>query len=160
MKILVIDPGTWCGWAYYEGENSPAIEWEEHVNFGCWDLNPARGESVGYKYIKFVRYLESFIRPTEKPDIVYYEQVERHAGTSAAHTYGAIVGHLQSFCDTNKIPYKGIPVQVWKKFSIGNGNAKKDKILEEMKKLFPKIQVQDEADALGILKYVIEKELC
>lgn len=157
MKVLAIDPGTYCGWAFYKGDTTK--EWEKQAVYGTWDLNPQRNESAGYRYLKLVAMLEAALKEFGQPEVVYYEQVERHMGTSAAHVYGAIVGHIQSFCDARGIQYKGIPIQTWKKHSIGNGNAKKELIYETMKKTFPNLGLQDTADALGILKYVIEKEL-
>ena len=149
MKILAIDPGTMCGWAYFDGSQT---------SYGAWDLYNKRDEGVGYRYIRFKHFLNK-MKDEKGIDLIFYEEVKRHAGVSAAHMYGAIVGHLQVFCEENKIPYKSIPIGTWKKHSIGSGNANKEKVLEVIKKKYPEIEQQDAADALGILQYVLEKEL-
>jgi len=149
MRILAIDPGSITGYAYFDGSK---------VSYGVWELYSKRDEGVGYRYIRFKHFL-SKLKQEQGIDVMFYEEVRRHAGVSAAHMYGAIVGHLQAFCEENKIPYKSIPIGTWKKHSIGSGNANKEKVLEVMKKKYPELEQQDAADALGILQYVMEREL-
>lgn len=146
MRILAIDPGTLCGWA---------LSSDGQRTSGVWDLTPQREESPGFRYLRLERFLR-ILSQDSLPTIVVYELVERHAGTSAAHVYGAIVGIIQKYCAENKIPYKAIPNKTWKKIIVGNGNAKKEQILEYAKKRWPEITFQDQADAVCILQYALE----
>ena len=146
MKVLALDPGTLCGFAV--SDNGRIIS-------GMWDLSPQREESPGFRYVKLERHLRLLLEEG-RPDVVVYELVERHQGTSAAHVYGAIVGIFQKFCAENNIPYKAVPNKTWKKVVVGNGNAKKEAIFECAKRLWPEITTQDEADARCILKYALE----
>jgi Holliday junction resolvasome RuvABC endonuclease subunit len=142
MRILAIDPGLHCGWAFLDGDA---------VFSGVWNLTGTRFESAGFRFIRLKKYLSELL----KPDCVYYEEVRRHLGTDAAHCYGGMIATLQTFCDENKIPYSGIPVGTLKKFAVGKGNADKNQMVMAAKKYKPEISDDNEADAFLILQYVI-----
>ncbi len=129
MRILGIDPGTQCGWALREPDGS--------MISGVWDLSVKRHESAGMRLIR----LNKWLRETTDIDQVHliaYEEVRRHAGTSAAHVYGAITGQIEVFVASRNdtmpsslhIEHVGIPVGTVKKFATGKGNANKTTMID------------------------------
>lgn len=149
MKSLAIDPGLTTGWA---------INTNGQIVFGTWNLRGNRFEGAGFRYIRFRNYLLEIVK-AEELDYLFYEEVRKHIGTDAAHVYGAIVGVIQSFCEENKIPYKGIPTGTWKKTCLSKGNANKDQVLGYARSKWPQVNTYDEADALCILEHALRKEL-
>lgn len=114
MQVLAIDPGTKCGWALFSDG--------KRVASGVWDLKSKRHEGAGMRFLRMRRY---FLEALEGCDAVAYEEVRRHAGTSAAHVYGGIIAVIQSSCEERGVPYQGIPVGTVKKRATGKGNAGK-----------------------------------
>ena len=90
-------------------------------------------------------------------DLLFYEEVRSHKGTTAAHTYGEFLGQVKSWADDEgqKIPYKGIPVGTIKKFATGKGNANKAMVVKavQTKLGHPHVTDHNEADALALLHY-------
>jgi Holliday junction resolvasome RuvABC endonuclease subunit len=147
MIIAAIDPGTKTGWAV-------GIDGDYH-NSGVWDFKTKRHEGGGMRYLRFRRQIDQFVRKYS-PDAVYYEEVRRHLGVSAAHVYGAFVAEIQAYCEENSIPYMSVPVGTIKKHWTGKGNASKALMVKvaEDKGFHP---VDDnEADALAILQCVLD----
>lgn len=144
-RMLAIDPGLKTGWAFKNG-----------IQFvsGCWNLAGNRFEGAGMRYIRFLKYLDEI----GQVDLVFYEEVRRHLGTDAAHLYGAVISHLQTWCERHKIPYQGVPIGTWKRFVTGKGNSNKFRVFEAIRKRYnldPK--TFHEADAIGILKWAEEE---
>lgn len=91
------------------------------------------------------------------PDVVAYERVRRHVGTTAAHVYGGFLAALEQLdyrwglvCVA---PPLLLPAEVtaWKKRSVGSGRASKEQIVAAMSKRFRFTPgSEDEADALGV----------
>lgn len=50
MRILALDLGTKCGWAY--------ITPEKGINSGTWNLTPSRFDSAAIRFNKFQSNLE------------------------------------------------------------------------------------------------------
>lgn len=117
MKILAIDPGTRCGYAIRYDDGG--------IDAGTWDLAPRRNEGPGMRLVRLVARLTDVFDVT-RPDLVVFEEVRRHAGTTAAHVYGALVGRIQEECERRQINYTSVPVAAVKKLATGKGNAKKD----------------------------------
>lgn len=145
QNILGVDPGLACGWALHDGTKV--------IHSGVWDLKGNRFEGAGMRWLRFRNCLAS-IGPGGGLARVAYEEVHRHAGTAAAHAYGALIGTLQSWCEDNEIPYSGIPVGHIKKFATGKGNANKDAILKAAQLWWPEANITDhnEADARFIVE--------
>lgn len=141
-KILCIDIGSTSGWAYFDNKiTSGSIKFK--------DNNYSGG---GAKYLNFANWLKKF-----KPDIVYFEEVKKHSGTIAAHTYGGFLAVLTAWAEKNNIPYTGVGVGIIKKHFTGKGNAKKQEMINAAEFLGHKVKDDNEADALGLLYYVLDQ---
>lgn len=138
MRIVGIDPGTRCGWALLEDG--------ERVASGTWDLKSRRHEGGGMRYLRFRRYLLELL--AHEPEAVVYEEVRRHAGTSAAHVYGGLVGQLTALCESRQIPYQAIPVGTIKRCATGKGNASKAAMIAAARSQWGAVGDDNEADAL------------
>ena len=142
--IIALDLGTRCGWAVFNGKRV--------VESGRWSLLTSRkGRHRAERWLNFDARLETLIEHYE-PDVVAYEEVRRHVGTTAAHVYGGLLAQVEiadwRWPDAEFVP---IGVGTWKKATVGQGNATKDDVLHWAKRKFrftPKSE--DEADALGI----------
>ena len=63
---------------------------------------------------------------------------------------------LTMWCDSEGLPYEGVPVGAIKKFATGNGNASKLAMMAAMEKRGHKLQDDNEADALALLYWRLE----
>ena len=146
MTVLALDLGTNTGWAVMYDSS-----W---IESGSVSFATKRHDGGGMKYLKFRRWLDSEFKGCVSE--VYFEEVRRHVGTSAAHAYGAFVGQLTAWCEEHSIPYSSVPVGVIKKSATGKGNASKQQMIDAMfnKGYLP--EDDNEADALALLEYVCE----
>ena len=145
MILLAIDPGTACGWAVMAPERSPL--------YGTWDLRTKRHEGAGMRFLRLRRYLEEAIPGC---DLVAYEEVRRHAGTSAAHVYGGIVAEIQATCEVLRVPYTAVPVGTVKKHATGKGNAGKPAMIRAAESRWGlEGLTDDQADALWIADFAM-----
>ena len=145
MRILALDLGTKTGWALYD---------DGIIQSGTWQLCPEsqrRWEGGGMRYVRFVDLLSDLPRP----DRIAYEEVRRHKGTTAAHTYGGFQSSLMAWCERNKIPYEAYPVAQIKRHATGKGNASKEAMIEAAKK-FGEVEDDNHADALMLMSLVCE----
>jgi Holliday junction resolvasome RuvABC endonuclease subunit len=112
------------------------------------------------RYLRFQRWLEEMISPAESEpqiDRIVFEEVRRHCGVDAAHAYGGFMSHLQSTCERLEIPYEGVPVGTIKRHATGKGNAGKELVIAAMRARGHVPKDDNEADALALLYYSIEK---
>ena len=125
MIYIGIDPGLHCGWAMLSATG-------QRLASGAWDLSSKRHEGAGMRWLRLRRYLSELIceevrwSSTARSFVLGYEEVARHAGTDAAHVYGACIGEVQSWCELNAVPYRGLPVATVKRAATGKGNASKE----------------------------------
>ena len=146
--LFGIDPGTRCGWAVHDGERV--------VTSGVWDLKPQRHEGAGMRYVRLRGYLNILVGAF-KPRLIVYEEVRRHAGTSAAHIYGGITGALQEYGEDVGIPYTALPVGSIKKRATGKGNASKQMMVDSARSELGRDPADDnEADAMWIAQFGAE----
>jgi crossover junction endodeoxyribonuclease RuvC len=121
VKILAIDPGTRCGYA---------LRWADgRIDSGTWELAPRRDEGPGMRLVRLVAHLDKLLRLVA-PDLVVVEEVRRHAGTQAAHVYGALVGRVQEECERRRLQYTSVPVADVKRAAVGRGVASKQQVIE------------------------------
>jgi crossover junction endodeoxyribonuclease RuvC len=85
-----------------------------------------------------------------RAEAVYYELVRRHAGTDAAHIYGAFLSELHQMCERYRLPCTGVTVQAIKKFATGKGNASKDEVIEAVRSWGYDPIDDNEADAIAL----------
>lgn len=148
-KILCLDLGTKTGWA--------ARNERGHIMSGTVDFSTKRHEGGGMRYLRFSRWLADVDATLQGIDCLYFEEVRRHVGTTAAHVYGGFLSHVTSYCDGKDIPYSGVPVPNIKKFATGKGNAKKKDMILAAQSMGFDPEDDNEADALCLLKYVISE---
>ncbi|MDE0741960.1 MAG: hypothetical protein OSB59_05185 [Candidatus Poseidoniia archaeon] len=145
-NILAVDLGTTTGWA---------IKNEDGIISGTISFKSTRFEGGGMRYLKFQRWLNNL----PKVSVVYFEEVRRHLGVDAAHSYGGFLSNLTAWCESNQTPYQGIPVGTIKQFITGKGNASKIAVIEAVKALGHLPKDDNEADALALLHLVMKRFL-
>lgn len=145
MTLLALDLGTRTGWAM---SGDP-------VTHGYADFRPGRFDGGGMRYLRFARWLNDLhaSRPISE---VAYEEVRRHIGTDAAHVYGGLMAHLQSWCETVGVPYQGVPVGTIKRAATGKGNADKAAMVAAVNARGYAVKDDNEADAIALLHCVLE----
>ncbi len=151
--ILALDLGTLCGWAVYQ-KNGVLLS-------GVWDFSPHRFEGGGMRFVRFRRELEIIYEAFPQLEAIYFEEVRRHLGTTAAHIYGGFTGHLEFWCEERKpkMPYQGIPVGTIKKYACHKGNVGKPEMLAAAQRKWPGRFFKDdnEVDACWIAMCALEK---
>ena len=144
--ILALDLGTRAGFAV--GSN------QGNLISGTWDLKPSRFDGGGMRFLKFRKRLDEISAAMPFARVVY-EEVRAHKGTDAAHIYGGLMATLQQWCEERSIPYQAIPVQAIKKHVTGKGNADKKAMIEMINLWGFRVKDDNEADAIGLLDYVL-----
>jgi Holliday junction resolvasome RuvABC endonuclease subunit len=143
VATLALDLGTHTGYACRTDNVGTTIS-------GTWDFSTKRHEDAG---MRFVRFREALVRMrlSNGVDKIYFEEVRRHAGTTAAHIYGGFVAMLKAFCVDTGVSYESVPVGDIKKYWTGKGNAKKDAMVAEARRRGYEPVDDNEADAIAIL---------
>lgn len=139
---LALDLGTTTGFAWSSAKGAMVS--------GTWDFKPKKYEGAGMRYVRFVAALDHLHARTPITQ-VWFEAVRRHIGTDAGHVYGGLMGHLESWCENNKVPYAGVPVATIKKDWTGKGNANKEAMIAECERRGFEPDDDNEADAIAIL---------
>lgn len=150
--FLGIDLGTKCGFARYDhlGKGGSYMT-------GAWDFKVKASDSPALRYVRFGNELRQHL--ALGVDRVFYEKVERHIGTIAAHVYGAFLLKLHETCDEYGVMFEGLGVGEIKKFATGKGNASKEMVGKAAVAWGFKPASEDEADAIAILKCGMETKL-
>ncbi len=142
-----IDPGTKAGYAVLDADG-------DRLASGTWDCAIRRGEGDGWRIVRFGRHLTDLLQ-LYAPRVVAYEEVRRHAGTGAAHVYGALVGQVMRICEERSIPYAPVPVGTVKRTATGRGVAPKEEMIRTATLRWSHSPWDDnEADALWIAEAV------
>jgi crossover junction endodeoxyribonuclease RuvC len=150
-SILCLDLGGKTGWALKQTDGQ--------ITSGTIEFKPGRFEGGGMTFLRFKAWLDevhSFAGPIHS---IYFEEVRRHLGTTAAHIYGGFLACLTSWCEARSIPYQGIPVGTIKKYATGKGNSGKEAVIKAMRSLGHNPVDDNEADALAILHLVLSREM-
>jgi len=147
--ILALDLGTQTGWAVSMPNGM--------ITSGTQNFKPQRFEGGGMRFLRFKRWLDELYVLVNSIEEVYFEEVRRHIGVDAAHVYGGFLAQLSVWCEDAKIPYSGVSVGTIKKHLTGKGNASKEMMIDNIKKLGYHPTDDNEADALALLKCVIER---
>jgi Holliday junction resolvasome RuvABC endonuclease subunit len=149
MTILALDLGTKTGWACGTS----------HVkDSGTENFAQGKFAGGGMRFLAFERWLDKWVEGDGVTEVVF-EAVRRHIGTDAAHIYGGLLAILTKWCEARGIPYQGIPVQTIKKHATGKGNAKKDAMMEAVRRWGFSPKDDNEADAIALLSLRINGEV-
>jgi Holliday junction resolvasome RuvABC endonuclease subunit len=140
-NILALDLGTTTGHAFSAGGS---------IISGIWKHKGGRYEGGGMRFLRLRNNLDE-LHKKFPVDVVYFEEVRRHAGTDAAHVYGGMLAMLTAWCEERQIPYEGVPVGAIKKAFTGRGNADKDAMIAEAKARGYVPVDDNEADAIALL---------
>ena len=143
--ILALDLGTNTGWAIMSGSITTGVE----------KFSNNRHCGGGMRYLKFRRWLDDLWDNSGFSE-VYYEEVHRHLGTDAAHTYGGFLATLQAWCEDRDIAYQGVGVGTIKKFATGHGGASKEAMVAAAKAERPYLEDDNEVDAYWLLRCVTD----
>ena len=143
MTTLALDLGTHTGFALRVDAHGTTIS-------GTWDFSTKRHEDAGMRFVRFRDQLMR-MRTNNGVDKIYFEEVRRHLGTSAAHIYGGFVAILKAFCADFEVSYESVPVGEIKKYWTGKGNADKAAMIAEAVRRGYEPVDDNEADALALL---------
>ena len=106
------------------------------------------------RYLRF----HTRLRDLHGVDRVVYEEIRRHAGTSAAHIYGGLQAILTTWAEIRKIPYEAVPNGQIKKHATGKGNASKAMMCDAFRRAVGRDPVSsDEADAWWLLDLAVRE---
>jgi hypothetical protein len=147
-SILALDLGTTTGWAIRNDRC--------RILHGTAEFRPSRYEGGGMRYLRFGKWLDQTLEVTGGIDVVYFEEIRRHAGTDAAHVHGGLLATLTAWCEGQSIPYSGVPVGTWKRHACGKGNADKQAVIAAMRERGFEPADDNEADAIAILLWALE----
>ena len=145
--VLAIDLGTTTGWALRCHDGL--------ITSGTASFKPGRFDGGGMRYLRFTNWLTEIDRLSGPIAAIWFEEVRRHAGTDAAHVFGGLLATLTTWAELRGIPYQGVPVGTWKRCLCSKGNASKDEVIEAIAAKGFSTESSDEADALGVLHWVI-----
>ena len=147
-SILALDLGSTTGWAVRTARC--------RILHGTAEFRPSRYEGGGMRYLRFGKWLDQTLDITGGIDAVYFEEVRRHIGTDAAHTYGGFLAALTSWCEAKGIAYQGVPVGTIKRFATGKGNADKQAMIAAVRERGFEPGDDNEADAIAILLWALD----
>lgn len=146
MTVLALDLGTTTGWAY--GSDTRLLR------HGSWTLKTSRFDSWSMRFVRFEKLLAEMYATVRFSQIVY-EEVRRHAGTDAAHTYGAFMATLLRWCEERGVPCEGVPVGTIKKHWTKMGNASKAEMMADAKRRGFDVSDDNETDALALAHWFL-----
>lgn len=149
-SLLALDLGSTLGWAVRLADGT--------ITSGTVTFRPGRFEGGGMGWLRFRRWLDSMAASAGPLGSIVFEEVRRHAGTTAAHVYGGFLAHLTAWCEGAGVPYQGVPVGTIKRFATGKGNAPKDAVIAAMRTRGFTPTDDNEADALALLLWAIDAQ--
>jgi hypothetical protein len=141
--VLALDLGSTTGWALRGRDGG--------ITSGTMRFKPSRFEGGGMRYLRFRAWLGEIAGLSGGLTRVAFEEVRAHAGTGAAHLYGAFLGHLSAWCEERGVAYEGVPVATVKRFATRRGNADKAAMIAAVKARGFAPADDNEADAIALL---------
>lgn len=142
-RILAIDPGTFTGWA---------SDLNGVRESGCEVFQPRRGQSPGWRFIKFNVWLYAW--SAKKIQLIVYEKpIRLHQSWAAAEVALGLGTRIQEFAARENIPCKVVTNNQVKQFATGNGRAEKEQMVRAAQVLKRGVLDHNEADALWLLEY-------
>jgi len=146
--VLALDLGTTTGWAL-RGQDGG-------ITSGTIGFKPSRFEGGGMRYLRFRGWLAEIAGLSGGIARIAFEEVQRHAGTGAAHAYGGFLATLTAWCEQEAIPYQGVPVGTIKRYATGKGNAGKDAVVAAVRARGFLPADDNEADAIALLLWATD----
>lgn len=147
LVMLSLDLGTKTGWAIRLSDRT--------VTSGIAEFKNDRWQGGGMRFLRFKQWLTEIKQMAGGLDVVFFEEVRRHAGVDAAHAYGGFLAHVTAWCEHHEIPYEAVPVGTIKRHATGKGNANKDAVIAAVRNLGFDPADDNEADALAILDWAM-----
>jgi len=146
--LLCLDLGTTTGYAIRFARGA--------ILSGMRSFRSSRYDGGGMRYLRFRGWLDEVLRHCRTIDAVFFEEVRAHAGTDAAHVHGGFLATLTAWCEEHEVPYAGVPVATIKRHVTGKGNAGKQAVIEAVRALGFEPEDDNEADALALLRWVVD----
>ncbi len=149
MRVLAFDPAASCGWCVLDG--GTYVDGGTEVFRAPTIKELKAGAHPQRKWLHAHEWLVQTVRGFN-PDLVFCEDVHRHAGTTAAHHYGFYRLTIEAACAGNGVEFHPIGVNVWKSLIGVSGSADKDIVLDEVQRRFTGVDflTHDHSDACGI----------
>ncbi|MBF0214133.1 MAG: hypothetical protein HQM00_11330 [Magnetococcales bacterium] len=147
--MLALDLGSMTGWALRQADGT--------ITSGTVEFRSGRFEGGGMRYLRFKQWLDEVRGFAHPIGSIFVEEVRSHAGTTAAQTYGAFLGHVTAWAEFHEIPYLGVPVGTIKRHATGKGNASKEEVIEAMRRKGHNPVDDNAADALAILHWALDE---
>lgn len=150
-QILALDLGQNMGWALRRKNG--------HIHSGTEIFKPDRFSGGGMVMLKFRNWLETLNQTSGVIEVMVFEEVRRHLGTTAAHIYGGFLGQATAWAEEHKIPYQGVPVGTIKRHITGKGNASKEEVIRSVVERGYSPMNDNEADAIALLLYAVHEKI-
>ena len=150
-QMLALDLGTNTGWALRRKNGQ--------IYSGVQNFKPDRFSGGGMMMLKFRNWLETLHQTSGHIEVIVFEEVRRHAGTTAAHVYGGFLGQMSAWAEENKIPYQGVPVGTIKRHATGKGHASKEEIVRAIVDHGFSPMDHNEADAIALIRYALDEKI-
>lgn len=149
IQVLALDLGQNTGWALRHRNGN--------IYSGIERFRPDRFSGGGMALLRFRQWLDTLHETSDKIDMIVFEEVRRHLGTTAAHIYGGFLGQMSAFAEFREIPYQGVPVGTIKRFITGRGNASKEDVIRAIFDRGHCPHDDNEADALALLHWALKE---
>lgn len=147
MNGISFDIGSDTGCAIWHGETLHTTQ-----------LYELKNDYFGYALSSFEGVLRHLVK-TYQPDWVAYEEVMVKNKYHAELHFG-MVGQLAITCCRRNIPLLGVNTMSMKKLVTGTGRAKKEQVVAEIAKRYPKLSSDlehNQADAVGVGLYALNR---
>ncbi|WP_429927722.1 hypothetical protein [Achromobacter xylosoxidans] len=149
VNILALDLGTKLGWAVRARDGS--------VWHGTEVFTPRKSWTPGQRWLRARSFVTDLV-VRHQVHAIAYEDVKRHAGTDAAHAYGAFLCLVQMVADSHRAALMPVGVGTIKKHWTGKGNADKGAMEAQARARGFRPESDNDADALAILHWAVEQE--
>jgi Holliday junction resolvasome RuvABC endonuclease subunit len=148
-----LDLGTDFGIAVIDGDGRRALA-------TTYKLQSSTDHSFGIRLFRLESMLNATLERLVGEVIVGYESVNRHAGTRAAHVYGAYYGIVERFVHEHGLRLEPVSVSAIKKTATGSGRADKQQLITAARDRWGEwVSDSNSADALWVAETVRLKEI-
>lgn len=140
MRVLAIDPGVHCGFAYRDGDR--------RVESGTQTFDLRRGESPGWRFMRFNEWLRhGFVWASGRPQLIIYEQAHLRGGATTDLLVG-MTTRLEEWAAEIGAEHKAVHSGTLKKAVAGHGKASKEEMMAAVGGAD-----EHEADARALLRF-------